>query len=185
MFARKSNDNGATWLPDDALSDVISPLPAQPDSGIVGSFVGDYDYGSALATKHVTSWVDGRVPISGSYQQDAFTERELVGFAVTTTDPVCNSVINTQPVDYTINLNDAVDPSTVDATDFTVNGIPADSFVLGNGNQQITFHFNSRRWSRRACRRCIYQQVHSIALRTTSRYSISRARFVMACCSSR
>src|SRR5262245_43057189 len=31
MWSRKSNDNGATWLPDDAFSDVISPLPAQPD----------------------------------------------------------------------------------------------------------------------------------------------------------
>ncbi len=24
MWARKSNDNGATWLPDDAFSDVVS-----------------------------------------------------------------------------------------------------------------------------------------------------------------
>jgi hypothetical protein len=35
-------------------------------------------------------------PSSG--QQDAFTDRELVGFAVTTTTPACNSIINTQPV---------------------------------------------------------------------------------------
>src|ERR1043166_3346364 len=34
MFSRKSNDNGLSWLPDDALSDVVSPLPAQPDPGI-------------------------------------------------------------------------------------------------------------------------------------------------------
>src|SRR5204862_2314244 len=27
--------------------------------------------------------------------------------------------------------------------DFTVNGIPADSFVLSNGNTTITFHFNA------------------------------------------
>ena len=49
--------------------------------------MGDYDYGSAILTKHVTSWVDGRKPINGASQQDAFTDRELVGFAVTTTDP--------------------------------------------------------------------------------------------------
>ena len=29
MWSRKSIDNGVTWLPDDVLSDVISPLPAQ------------------------------------------------------------------------------------------------------------------------------------------------------------
>ena len=47
MYSRKSNDNGANWLPDDTLSDVVSPLPAQPDPGIVAVYAGDYDYGSA------------------------------------------------------------------------------------------------------------------------------------------
>ena len=82
MYSRRSNDNGATWLPDDTLSDVVSPLPAQPDPGIVGVYVGDYDYGSASTTKAVTSWADGRVAIGGQSQQDAFTDRDLVGFAV-------------------------------------------------------------------------------------------------------
>src|SRR5438876_8230372 len=92
MWSRKSNDNGVSWLADDTLSDVVSPLPAQPDPGIFGDYTGDYDYGSATLTKHVTSWVDGRVAISGTSQQDAFTDRELVGFAVTTTDPAFNSL---------------------------------------------------------------------------------------------
>src|SRR5262249_53657614 len=83
MWARKSNDGGLSWLPDDMLSDVISPLPAQVDPGIQPTYAGDYDYGSALLTKHLTSWTDGRVAISGTSQQDAFTDRELVGFAVT------------------------------------------------------------------------------------------------------
>src|SRR5947208_3059066 len=143
MWSRKSNDNGQTWLADDSLSDVVSPLPAQPDPGIQPLYVGDYDYGSAILTKHVTSWVDGRNAISGTQQQDAFTDRELVGFAVTTTTPACNSLINTQPVDFIINLSDPVDPTTVQATDFTVNGTAANSFVLSNGNATITFHFNS------------------------------------------
>ena len=38
-----------SWLPDDMLSDVVSPLPAQPDPNIVPTYVGDYDYGSAIA----------------------------------------------------------------------------------------------------------------------------------------
>src|SRR5213075_3573133 len=98
---------------DDMLSDVVSPLPAQPDPSIVSVYVGDYDYGSALLTKHVTSWADGRVTINSASQQDAFTDRELVGFAVTTTTPACNSTISTQPVDFIINLTDAVDTTTV------------------------------------------------------------------------
>jgi hypothetical protein len=76
MWSRKSIDNGVTWLPDNILSDVISPLPAQPDPGIVSTYVGDYDYGSAIATKHVTSWVDGRVAISEQSQPDAFFDSE-------------------------------------------------------------------------------------------------------------
>ena len=143
MHSRKSNDNGVTWLSDDTLSDVASPLPLQQDPFIVTEYVGDYDYGSSILTKHVTSWVDGRVIISGASQQDSFTDRELVGFAVTTSDPVCNSIISTQPTDFVINLSDPVDPTTVQATDFTVNGTPANSFVLSNGNATITFHFNS------------------------------------------
>src|SRR5438067_34984 len=143
MWSRKSNDNGVSWLPDDALSDIVSPLPGQPDPSIVAGYAGDYDYGSATAAKHVTSWTDGRVAINSASQQDAFTDRELVGFAVTTTTPACNSIVNTQPTDFVINLSDPVVPASVQATDFTVNGTPANSFVLSNGNARITFHFNS------------------------------------------
>src|SRR5437867_7003093 len=144
MFSRKSNDNGVTWLSDDMLSDVVSSLLAQPDSKLQTPYAGDYDYGSAVLVKHVTSWVDGRVIISGQSQQDAFTDRELVGFAVTTTDPACNSLINTQPTDFVINLSDAVDTSTVQASDFTVNGTPSNlTPTFSNGNATITFHFSS------------------------------------------
>ena len=144
MWARKSNDNGATWLPDDMFSDVVTPLPAQPDFNVQGTYAGDYDYGSAIITKHLTSWVDGRVTISSTSQQDAFTDRELVGFAVTTSDPACNSIISTQPTDFVINLSDAVDTSTVQASDFTVNGTPSDlPPTFSNGNATITFHYSS------------------------------------------
>ena len=59
-----------------------------------------------------------------------YTDRELVGFAVTTTTPACNSIISTQPVDFVINLTDPVNPSTVQASDFTVNGIPANTVCV-------------------------------------------------------
>jgi hypothetical protein len=143
MWSRKSNDNGLSWLPDDALSDVVTPLPSQPDPGIQPTYAGDYDYGSALLTKHLTSWTDGRVTISGTSQQDAFTDRELVGFAVTNTDPACGSVVSTQPTQFVVNLSDAVNEGTVDPTDFTVNGTPADSDSFSNGDQTITFTFTT------------------------------------------
>jgi hypothetical protein len=143
MWSRKSNDNGVTWLPDVAFSDVVTPLPAQPDPGIQATYAGDYDYGSATAAKHVTSWTDGRVAISAASQQDAFTDRELVGFGVTTSNPACGIAISTEPTEFVVNLTDPVDPATVQPTDFTVNGSAANSNVLDAGNTQITFHFNS------------------------------------------
>ena len=143
MYSRKSLDNGATWLADDAFSDIVVPLPAQPDSGIQATYAGDYDYGSAILAKHVTSWTDGRVTLSGQSQQDTVTDRELVGFSVTSTDPACGSTITNQPTDFVVNLTDAVKPGTVQPTDFTVNGIAANSITLGSGNTQITFHFTS------------------------------------------
>src|SRR5712691_679759 len=144
MWSRKSNDNGVTWLPDDMLSDVVSPLPNQPDPSIVFGYAGDYDYGSAILTKHVTAWDDGRVAIAGASQQDTFTDRELVGFAVTTSDPACNSIISTQPTQFVVNLSDAVNESSVQPTDFTVNGIPANAFTrqsdgMGNFEFMCTF----------------------------------------------
>jgi hypothetical protein len=79
MWARKSTDNGATWLPDAPFSDVVTPLPGQPDSSIVTCYAGDYDYASALDTDHQSAWVDGRVTISSQSQQDPFFDQEPTG----------------------------------------------------------------------------------------------------------
>ena len=143
IWSRKSNDNGVTWLPDDAFSDVVTPLPAQPDPGIQPTYAGDYDYGSATVAKHVTSWTDGRVAISGASQQDAFTDRDLVGFGVTSTTPACSSVISTQPNEFTVNVTDPVNPATLEASDFTANGIPAKTVVYTPGTTTMIFRFSS------------------------------------------
>src|ERR1700680_807021 len=105
MWCPKSPDNGATCLPDDTLSDVVSPLPAQSDGNIQATYAGDYDYGSAVLTKHSTSWTDGRVPIAGASQQDTFTDKELVGFAVTSSNPACNSTVSAPPTSFVVNLS--------------------------------------------------------------------------------
>src|SRR6266478_2572630 len=76
MWARTSTDNGATWLSDQTFSDVVSPLPAQPDPGIQATYAGDYDYATSSSNQHLHAWVDGRVSIGGSSQQDAFHDRQ-------------------------------------------------------------------------------------------------------------
>ena len=53
-------------------------------------------------------------------------------------------MINTQPVDFIINLTDAVNTATVQASDFTVNGIGRrDTVAFSNGSSTIIFHFNT------------------------------------------
>ena len=85
MWARKSTDNGATWAPDEAFSDVVSPLPGQPDSSIVTEYAGDYDYSQSIPGLHLHPWTDGRVVVSSASQQDAFFDREGGGGATTIT----------------------------------------------------------------------------------------------------
>jgi hypothetical protein len=85
MWARRSTDNGVSWLSDQTFSDVVSPLPAQPDPGIQATYAGDYDYASSPANQHLHAWVDGRNAIAGASQQDAFHDRQSVGAPPTPT----------------------------------------------------------------------------------------------------
>jgi hypothetical protein len=98
MWSRKSTDNGVTWLPDNSLSDVASPLPGQPDGTVQSVYAGDYDYGSAIASEHLTSWCDGRVTISGQSQQDAFTDREPISAATPTPTPTATPTATPPPI---------------------------------------------------------------------------------------
>ena len=59
------------------------------------------------------------------------------------TGPDCDSVINTQPVDFSVNLSDPTDPSSVQPTDFMVNGTSADSYIISPPYLRIFFHFNT------------------------------------------
>jgi hypothetical protein len=79
MWARKSLDGGLTWQPDEAFSDVVSPLPGQPDSSIVTEYVGDYDYSFSVLNQHLHTWTDGRVAINNASQQDPFFDQEAGG----------------------------------------------------------------------------------------------------------
>src|SRR5437867_11714059 len=64
--------------------------------------------------------------------------------SVISPNPACNSTINTQPVDFVINLSDAVNTSTVQASDFTVNGTPSNlARTFSNGTRTITFQYST------------------------------------------
>jgi hypothetical protein len=74
-FGRVSLDGGASWGADSAVSDVISPLAAQSDPNIQGTYEGDYDYVTADNNIAYDHWTDGRVIIGGASQQDVFLDK--------------------------------------------------------------------------------------------------------------
>jgi len=152
MHSRKSNDNGETWLADDTLSDLASPLQ-QPEPGTVPSYASDYDYASSVLDQHLVGWVDGRVTINGVSQGDTFFDREPPGAGTPTPTPTpmscsvtsagCGGVVFTPPTVFDVSVACPVDPATVQPSDFTCNGIPADAVTLINGNTTIRFQYTT------------------------------------------
>jgi uncharacterized delta-60 repeat protein len=91
---------------------------------------------------------DGKILVGGDFTSIGGQPRNRIarltptGCSVTST--VCGRIIvGTAPTDFTVNLSDPADPATVQATDFTVNGTPADNDIIINGDLSITFHFNT------------------------------------------
>ena len=123
MWARRSTDNGATWLTDQAFSDVVSPLPLQPDPGIQAVYAGDYDYASSPANQHLHAWVDGRNAISGSSQQDAFHDRQSVSAATPTPTPTATATATATPT-ATATATATVAPSPTPTATATATATP-------------------------------------------------------------
>jgi hypothetical protein len=62
-------------------------------------------------------------------------------FSVISTNPACGSVVVTPPTDSFVNVSAPVDPSTLQASDYTVNGTPANTFTYTPSTTTMTFHF--------------------------------------------
>ena len=56
--------------------------------------------------------------------------------------PNCGTTVFSPPTDFTVNLNPP-GPAALQASDLTVNGIPADSFMIVSGGAMIHFYFNT------------------------------------------
>ena len=58
------------------------------------------------------------------------------------TSPNCGTTVLSPPTDFIVHLNPP-GPDALQASDFTVNGIPADSFMIVSGGAEIHFYFNT------------------------------------------
>jgi 6-phosphogluconolactonase len=67
-----SADNGETWLKDAPITNRVIPQPEQPDPLVQRCYAGDYNYVTALGDTNYVTWTDGRIPVSGHFQQDVF-----------------------------------------------------------------------------------------------------------------
>lgn len=79
--------------------------------------------------------------IQGIYHDGAAGESKPM--AVSRVSPAADSiVVGTPPTDFAVHFSEAYNPSTLQAGDFTVNGVAADSITLTDAND-ATFHYNS------------------------------------------
>ena len=100
------------------------------------SYMGDYDQAAADAGNLYVSWGDNRL---GSPDVRMTTISQ--GFQVVTTTPETGTVVDAPaPTEFTVGLSSNYDPATVQAGDFTVNGVPASGVVAVDANT-LTFTY--------------------------------------------
>ena len=124
MWARKSTDGGTTWQPEATFSDVVTPLPAQPDPFIIAEYAGDYDYSNSVGNTHLHPWTDGRVAVSGASQQNAFIDRDGSGGA-TDTVTITRALWSTSRQQLQVQATDSNPAATLTCTR------TSDGFVFG------------------------------------------------------
>jgi hypothetical protein len=112
-FVRISPDDGQTFQPDDDMSDVVSPLPTQPDPAVQPCYAGDYDRNFVDASAAYGAWVDGRVFISGVSQQDVFFDKVALAPPAITLSAVGYKVKGLQKVDLTWSPSNPADHANI------------------------------------------------------------------------
>ena len=67
-----------------------------------------------------------------------------LGPAVVASDPAAGQVVTTTPpTTFSLTFSEPIEPSSIVAADFTVNGTPADSDILSPDGETITYTFNT------------------------------------------
>jgi hypothetical protein len=147
-YGRVGTISGSTinFAPSFAVSTVAS-LPEFGRDPIVNSvYMGDYNTAYATPGAFEVSWSDNRdnLPNGGGRKNpNVYFERISLGLQVTTTVPAVGSIIFTQPTTFTVNVTDPINPASLSASAFKVNGIAATSDSYAPGSTTITFSFAS------------------------------------------
>lgn len=86
--------------------------------------------------------VGGPTPVATGGRLNAARALEAMGLQVASTSPAVGGVVSAPPTQFVVNLTQPFDPNSVQASDLTVNGIPADSVALTDPDT-LTFTFNT------------------------------------------
>lgn len=148
FYGRVADSSGPTltFKPSFAISEVAS-LPEFGRDGLVNSvYMGDYDMAVGTPGAFHVLWADNRSDLPGGAPRkdpNVFYKKINLSLSVTSTIPAVASVISTQPTVFTVNVSEPIDPVSLQASDFTVNGIPATSVAYTAGSTTITFTFST------------------------------------------
>jgi len=146
-YGRIATLSGATttFTPSFAISDVASLPEFGRDSVINSVYMGDYTHAVATPGFFHVAWSDNREDLSGGAPRkdpNMYYDKIPLGLAVAGTVPAIGSTVASVPTSYVVNFTDPVNAASVQASDFTVDGIPATS-VVNNTTSQSTFTFGS------------------------------------------
>lgn len=122
-----STDEGNSWI-----EEMVADVDTQPST-----FIGDYHGLAAEDDRVLGMWYDSRTNASG----DPYTDPNFqFGLGVLDSTPARDSIVTTQLTAFVVNLSHPYVPATVDASDLSVNQVPADT-VEQTSATSLTFRF--------------------------------------------
>lgn len=95
--------------------------------------------------------LDYQPTLTGTYKVRVTSEAGTSGeyellrniFSVVGSSPMSGETVSTPPTNFVINYSDAIDPTSLQASDLTVNSIAADHFALSPDYKTATFTFDT------------------------------------------
>jgi hypothetical protein len=144
-YGRIADISGSTltFTPSFAISDTASLPEFGRDTPVNPTYMGDYNTASATTGFFHVVWSDNRDDLpggAGRKDPNVYYKAIDLGLTVRSTSPLNGAVVSTIPLDYVVNFSDPIQAATVDASDFTVDGVAANSFTI-NSPTQVTFRY--------------------------------------------
>ncbi|MEO1574580.1 MAG: proprotein convertase P-domain-containing protein, partial [Pseudomonadota bacterium] len=120
-YSATSEDGGATFGPNERISDVSSPIVLDPNQATC--YHGDYDQQIQTESLAIIQWADDR-EVNGSNDPNTYVDRNLFepDFFLTGTNPILN-VCAPDPAVYNIDVGSAL--GFVDPVTMSFSGVPA------------------------------------------------------------